>query len=80
VTQREIERRLEIARRAILNVRHRKRINRFEDFLIGTTPKEWAMGLVGVLDYIKTGEIDKILLLEIRKEVTKEIAGRRQGK
>lgn len=39
--------------------------------IIMSTSKEWAFGVIGILDFVATGDVDKILLHEVREEVRK---------
>jgi len=60
-----IEKRIEIAREAILQVR------KYKIFFSPRSIPETAYGCVGVLDFVKTGDSDKILAPEIKKAVQK---------
>ena len=36
---------------------------------ITTTPKEWAIGAHGLLDFIATGDVNRVLLTPLREEL-----------
>ena len=69
-----IEKRIEVARKAILQVRKKKYkiflSPRFRASRFSVSP-EMAYGSVGVLGFIQTGDVDKILVPEIKKAVQK---------
>jgi hypothetical protein len=65
-----IEKRIEVARKAILQVRGKKYKIFLSHTSIAVSP-ETAYGCVGVLDFVKTGDSDKILVPEIKKAVQK---------
>jgi len=39
--------------------------------LVVSSPEKWAIGVIGILDFVATGDVDKILLREVREEVKK---------
>jgi len=66
--------RVRIAKKAVKAVRDKMNYPRFpERSLITTTPKEWSIGLIGLLDYVYTGDPKLILLPELRAEVAKMV-------
>lgn len=63
-----IKSRMEIARRAVMEVRGLSR-HKYRHSLIFVTPKEWAIGVIGLLDYVEKGDTSKIMLGELRDGV-----------
>lgn len=73
VTPGVIRRRIEIAKQAVLNLRHKNEF-RLNNLLV-SVPVDWAIGIIGILEYVETGDADKILLHEVRTEVKKLARG-----
>jgi hypothetical protein len=67
------EQRIEIAKKAVKTVRTQTDYS-FKVLtppVIMSTPKEWAFGVIGILDFVATGDVNKILIHEVREEVKK---------
>lgn len=67
------QQRIEIAKKAVKTVRTQTDygFKVLSPPIIMSTPKEWAFGVIGILDFVATGDVDKILLHEVREEVRK---------
>ena len=68
MTKLTLKKRIELCRQVILSVREK-----FPHKPSKGVPKEWAYGCVGVLDFIETGDVSKILSSEIRTRIEKII-------
>lgn len=69
------EQRIDIAKKAVKTIRTQTDYG-FKVLtppIIMSTPKEWALGVIGILDFVATGDPEKILLHEVRLEVKKSI-------
>ena len=69
----EFEQRIVIAKQAVKTVRTKSdyALRAVPNSIILTSPDQWAIGVIGILDYVLTGNSDKILLHEVRYEVRK---------
>ena len=67
------QQRIEIAKKAVKIVRNQTDygFKVLSPPIIMSTSKEWAFGVIGILDFVATGDVDKILLHEVREEVRK---------
>jgi len=70
-----MEDRIKVARNAVLMVREKSPMSRFGSYrsVIASTPKEWAIGVIGVLDFVETGDPQKIMISDVRAEVERII-------
>lgn len=69
----DYEKRIEVAKKAVKTIRTKTEYG-FKVLyppIIMSTPKEWAFGVIGILDFVLTGDPEKILLHEVRVEVKK---------
>ncbi len=64
-----LRKRIKIARQAVITIREKKGIPEYS--IITVTPKEWAIGLIGILDFVLSGDVDKILLRDVNEEIIK---------
>jgi len=71
-----IKQRIKIAKAAVKTVREQLGygFSVLSPPIIVTMPEEWAFGINGILDFIVTGNPNKILIIEIRTEVEKALA------
>lgn len=69
------EQRIDAAKKAVKIVRDKTDygFRVLQPPVIMSTPKEWAFGVIGILDFVATGNPDKILIREVREEVKKLI-------
>jgi hypothetical protein len=67
------EHRIDVAKKAVKTVRDKTDygFRVLQPPVIMSTPKEWAFGVIGILDFVATGNADKILIHEVRGEVKK---------
>lgn len=67
------EQRIDVAKKAVKTVRTKTDygFKVLSPPIIMSTPKEWAFGVIGILDFVATGDPDKILICEVREEVKK---------
>jgi predicted nucleic acid-binding Zn-ribbon protein len=64
-----VEERIEIAKKAIIAVRHD--IARRQTESKGQVPPEYLFGCIGILEFVETGDVDKVLVPDVKKYIEK---------